>query len=248
MKMFKFILTTLFATMFFYGFSQKNIEVQHFDKVVISPFIRVTLVEGNQETVTIEEASVEHKKIIVEITGTTLRIYLEGAKEIPNVDLKAVSKGDKENYPNYYGTVVTATITYKNLAEVSVRGEEPLHFKSPLVGDDFRLKVYGTSVVVMNEADLKECHVSLYGEGTFEVRNGRIGYQHYTVYGTGKVNTMAIEGTKSKITSYGSSDFQVNVSEQIKFNAFGDASLRNKGNAIIVKGLQFGDMNISKAD
>lgn len=248
MRHLKFVFTTLLSASLFVAFGQKTIEVQHFDKVIISPFIRATLVEGDEEKVTIENATVEPQKVIVEVNGSTLRIYLEGAKEVPNVDLKAVAKGDKENYPNYFGTVVTATITYKELDEVSVRGEEPLEFKSPLKGDEFRLKVYGTSDVVINETDLNECHVSIYGDGTLDVRKGRIGYQHYIVYGTGSINSAAIEGAKSKITSYGNADFQVNISDQIKLNSFGEASLRNKGNAQIIRGMQFGDTRISKMD
>lgn len=247
MKQLKFILTSLFATILCAGYAQETIEVEHFDKVIISPFISVTFVEGNNESVMIENCTVDHQKVNIEVNGTTLRIYLEGAKDVPNVDLNNLAKGDAE-YPNYHGTVVKAIVTYKNLEDVSIRGEEPQLFKSALKGDNFRLKVYGTSEVVLNEVDLDECHAIIYGEGSLDIKAGRIDFQHYTVYGTGSINSLDIIGSRSKITAYGNSDFHVNVSDEIKFNSFGEASLHYKGNAQVFKGFQIGETRISKLD
>jgi|694.fasta_scaffold29101_6 hypothetical protein len=242
----KLFLTSVLACFILQGFAQKTIEVAHFDKVIISPFIRVTFVEGTEEKVSIENCTIDHQLVNVEVNGTTLRIYLDGAKEIPNVDINALKNGDTDKYPDYHGTVVTATVTYKSLVDVSIRGEEPQVFTSPLKGKDFRLKVYGTSPITFNEVDLDECHAILYGDGSLEMLAGRIGYQHYTVYGTGSINSLAINGNSSKINAYGEADFFVNVSDQIKINAFGEASLHYKGNALVSKGIQIGEMKINK--
>jgi hypothetical protein len=246
MQLLKLILPTILVASLSSGFSQKSINVKHFDKAIISPFISVTFVEGSEEMVSIENCTVDHQLVNVEVNGTTLRIYLEGAKEIPNVDVNKIKKGDTENYPDYYGTVLKATVTYKSLADVSIRGEEPQVFKSALKGSDFRLKVYGTSEVTIKEVDLDKCHAILYGDGSLSMLNGRIDFQQYTVYGTGSINSLAIKGNSSKITSYGEADFYVNVSDQIKINAFGEASLHYTGDALVSKGIQIGEMRINK--
>ncbi|MCU0405055.1 MAG: DUF2807 domain-containing protein [Chitinophagaceae bacterium] len=223
MQLLKLILPTILVASLSSGFSQKSINVKHFDKAIISPFISVTFVEGSEEMVSIENCTVDHQLVNVEVNGTTLRIYLEG-----------------------YGTVLKATVTYKSLADVSIRGEEPQVFKSALKGSDFRLKVYGTSEVTINEVDLDKCHAILYGDGSLSMLNGRIDFQQYTVYGTGSINSLAIKGNSSKITSYGEADFYVNVSDQIKINAFGEASLHYTGDALVSKGIQIGEMRINK--
>ena len=243
----KLFLTSFLACFLLQGFAQKKaIEVAHFDKVIISPFIRVTFVEGTEEKVSIENCTIDDQQVNVEVNGTTLRIYLDGAKEIPNVDINSLKNGDTDKYPDYHGTVLTATVTYKSLVDVSIRGEEPQVFTSTLKGKDFRLKVYGTSPIIFNEVDLDECHAIFYGDGSLEMLAGRIGYQHYTVYGTGSINSLAINGNSSKITAYGEADFFVNVSDQIKINSFGEASLHYKGNALVSKGIQIGEMKINK--
>lgn len=246
MQHLKVYLTFFLVMRLFSGFAQQTIEVHPFNKVIISPFIQVTFVEGSEEKVTIENSTVDNQLLHIEVNGNTLRLYLEGAKEVPNVDIKVNKKGDLDNYHNYRGTVVTATITYKKLVDVSVRGEELLIFKSPLTGKTFRLKVYGTAEVNMNEVDLDECHATIYGESTLNIKSGRIGYQRYTVYGSSSINSLAINSNSSKLTSYGEAKFYVNVSDIIKINAFGEALLQYKGDAIVSRGIQIGEMTIDR--
>lgn len=246
MQYLKYILTSFLVTTLSAVFGQYTLEVQSFDKVIISPFIRVTFIEDTHESVTIEACRVEHEKLYIEVNGTTLRMYLEGAKELPNVNLNAFSKGNPEEYPDYEGTVVRAIIRYKKLTDVSIRGEEPQHFASTLRGDAFRLKVYGTSEVVLDEVDLGECHATIYGEAALRIKAGHIDFQHYVVYGSGSINSLDINGSRSKITSYGDADFRVNVSDRIKINSFGDVSVQYKGNALISWGIQLGEVRVNK--
>jgi len=242
----KLFLTLILGTSLCAGYSQKAIEVKHFDKAIISPFISVTFVEGTEEMVAIENCTIDHQMVNIEVNGTTLRIYLDGAKEIPNVDLNSMTKGETEKYPDYHGTVLKATVTYKSLTDVSIRGEEPQVFKSTLKGNDFRLKVYGTSEVTFKEVDLDEFHAIYYGDGSLNMLAGRIGFQQYTVYGTGTINALDINGNSGKITAYGEADFYVNVSGQLKINAIGESSLYYKGDPLVSKGIQIGEMKISK--
>src|SRR6266487_5932506 len=60
--------------------------VDHFTKVIVSPYIQVTFVEGDEESVTINKIKVDEKKLHIEVNNTTLRIYLEGAKDIPKYE------------------------------------------------------------------------------------------------------------------------------------------------------------------
>jgi hypothetical protein len=222
-------------------------KTDHFSKIIVSPYIQVTLVQGDEESVAINEMYVDTAKLHIEVNDNTLRIYLEGAKDFPGNE-KDYSNGYKETHPLYSNTSVVATITYKTLEVLSLRGEEDQLCKGPINGDKFTLKVYGESNITFNEMNLQQLSATLYGESTLEIKAGSIKDQKYTCYGEGKINSLAIEGSTSHVTAFGTADFKLNVSNRIKITAYGDAELHYKGNPEINKGLHFGDMVIDKMD
>jgi hypothetical protein len=81
-----------------------------------------------------------------------------------------------------------------------------------------------------------------------EIKAGSVTDQRYTCYGESKVNSLAIDGSTSRITAYGRADLKVNVSDRIKVTSYGEAQLNYKGNPAIEKGMHFGDMVINKLD
>ncbi len=243
----KFSLTILIVFVFEATFAQNTTAVNHFDKIIISPHVQVTFIEGNEESVTIEKSTVSNEKINIEVNNGTLRIYLDGAKEVEKNET-VYENGYREKRPIYKGTVVTATVTYKTLDDLSVRGEETQVCKSLLKGDKFRLKIYGESQVYLNEVSLGELQTTIYGESFLEIKSGTVKNQKYTVYGESKVNSLGINNSTTKITAYGEANFRVNVSDEIKITAFGEAKLEYKGNPTINKGLHIGEMQINKID
>lgn len=219
--------------------------VAHFEKIIVSPYIQVTFVEGDKEEVNIESCSVDKSKLHMEVNNKTLWVYLDGAKQIPKNET-SYENGYKEKHSIYNGTVVTATITYKMLNSLSIRGDETQLFKSAVAADDFDLKLYGETKLTMNEVSFGELHTKLYGENTLEIKAGTIKEQHYTSYGESKINTIAVNGRSGYVVSYGDSDFTLNAADKIKLTAFGDAKLHYKGDPEIVKGIHIGDMLIDK--
>jgi len=75
-------------------------KTDHFSKIIISPYIQVTLVQGDEESVTINELYVDTAKLHIEVNDNTLRIYLEGAKDFPGYE-KDYSNGYKEKHILY---------------------------------------------------------------------------------------------------------------------------------------------------
>lgn len=218
-----------------------------FNKVIVSPYIQVTLVQGDEESVTVNELHVDSSKLNIEVNDKTLRIYLDGAKDLPKNE-KDYSNGYKETHPLYRNTSVVVTITYKKLEALSLRGEENQLCKSPINGDKFMLKIYGESNVTFNEMNLDQLAATLYGEGTLEIKAGSIKYQKYTSYGESKVNTLAVSSNMGRVTAFGRADFKLNVTDRIKITSYGEAELHYKGNPSIDKGLNFGDVVINKID
>ena len=227
------------------GFSQ-TIAVRSFHKVIISPYIEATFIQGDQERVVINKSIVDPDKLHVESQNGTLRIYLEGAKVIPR-NRRDAKKNSYDNslYPVH---AVTATIYYKKLDALSLRGEERFVVTSPLSADRFTLKLYGESAITFSVVQINDLRGTLYGEGSVEFQSGAINQQTYTCYGEGSVNATAISSTEAKLTAYGESDFSLNVDDRIRITSFGEATLRYKGNAQVIKGIHVGGVDVARLD
>ncbi len=220
--------------------------VDHFHKVIISPYIQVSFVAGDRESVTINSIIVDSSKLHVEVKHGTLRLYLDGAKEIPHNDHQDYKgNGSGHLYPNH---AVIATITYRKLDALSLRGEETYLCESPLSSNQFHLRVYGESRVIFTEVHFQKLHTTIYGESSLDIKSGVVNKQYYTCYGEGKVNTTAITGQRGKITAYGEAEFRLNVSDRIKITSIGQAKLRYMGNPDIVRGIHIGGVDMQKLD
>ncbi len=223
----------------------KTITVNHFDKVIISPHIQVTFIEGDKEAVYIENISVPIKKLNVEVIGKTLRIYLDDAKMVTKSE-----KVDDEKWKGkrsiYKGTIATVIVTYKNLEELSLRGEETIICESLLKVERFRLKIYGGSQVYLNKVALGMLQTTIYGESFLEIKEGTIEKQKITAYGETKVNTLGVHNTTTKITAYGEGSYRINVSENLKVTAYGKATIAYMGNPNVNKGIIIGETTIQK--
>ncbi|MEO0525970.1 MAG: head GIN domain-containing protein [Bacteroidota bacterium] len=223
----------------------KTFDVKPFEKVIVSPHIEVTLKQGDEEVVSIEDAEVPLEKINVKVEGNTLRIYLDGAKM--NTKSEKIKDGNwKGRRSIYQGKMVTATITYKTLNRLSIRGEETARCESPIEQDEFDLTIYGESKVHLNSVDLQNLTVTIYGESYLEIDKGSVGRQKYTSYGESEVNTLGMKNLSTKITAYGESDFRIKVSDRLKVTCYGEAEIRYEGDPEVNKGIVIGEASIQK--
>lgn len=227
------------------GYAQPG-PVEPFHKVIISPYIQATFVQGDKESVTINGIIADSSKLHVEVNHGTLRIYLDGAKDIPH-NTHGDYKGDG-SYPLYPNHAVIATIVYRKLDALSLRGEETYLCESPLSARLFHLWVYGESRVIFTEVHFNKMRSKIYGESSLDIKSGVVNRQYYTCYGEGKVNTTGITGQRSKITAYGEAEFRLNVSDRIKITSIGQAKLCYMGNPDIVKGIHIGGVDVKKLD
>ena len=223
----------------------KTYSVESFDKVIVSPHISVTFIEGDTESVVIESISEPVQKMNVEVEGKTLRLYLDGAKMVTKSE-KIEGDEWKGKRSIYKGTIATVTVTYKTLEELSLRGEETFVCKSALSMEQFRLKIYGESQVYLNEVDLDRLQTTIYGESYLELKEGRIERQKITAYGETKVNTLGVSSATAKITAYGEGSYRIKVSDRLKVTAYGEATVAYEGNPDVDKGIVIGEATIQK--
>ena len=246
MRVFKTIFAALFLFAAAVTANAQTRLVGHFTKVIISPYIQVVFVQGETESVAVNDIIVDSGNLHIEVQNNTLRVYLDGAKDIPKYEKTYNQDGRTQTNRLYPNHAVVATVTYKSLEALSLRGEETHLIKSPLNADKFTLRVYGESKVTFAEMHVRELSTVMYGESTLEIKAGSAEEQYFTCYGEGKINTTAITGRESKLTAYGEAEFKMNVSDRIKITAFGAAKVRYMGNPNIVKGLHFGELDLQK--
>ncbi len=226
-------------------FAQTKKNVESFNKVIISPHIETTFVQGDEESVTILDSTEPEDKINIEVSGKTLRVYLDGAKEVTK-NKKVKTKHYKIKKPIYNGKVLSIVVTYKTLAVLSLRGEERTLVKDKLTNNSFKLRIYGESEITFNEIDFEDFDVDVYGESQLTIKKGKTDHQSITAYGEGVINMVDVENKISKLKAYGEAEIRLNSSQKIRFTAYGEAELYYKGNAEVTQGLSFGDSRVTR--
>ena len=223
----------------------KVIDVETFDKILVSPHIEVVFRAGDKESVSIESIIVPIEKINVVVKNNTLSVYLDEAK-IVSGNKKEYRNGNTYKTSIYKGTIAKAVITYKKLNSLDLRGEERFVFENTIRAKKLRLKIYGESQVYMNEVDIQNLQVSIYGESYLEIRQGKIDTQKLTAYGESKVNTLNVKNKETKLTAYGDGIFQLNASERLKITSYGEATINYSGSPELHKGIVIGETQITK--
>lgn len=227
--------------------AQTKKTIEPFNKVIISPHIETTFVQGDEASVTILENTLTDDKVNIEVNGETLRVYLDDAKETTKHE-SVVKNGVKMKVPIYKGKVLTILVTYKSIDNLSLRGEQRTICESLIKVEKFKLKIYGESQVTFNDVNFKEFEVDIYGESQLTIKKGITKNQKITAYGEGEINLVGIDNKTSKLKAYGEAEFTINASEQIKFTTYGEAELHYKGTASVKTGLSFGDSKINRID
>ncbi len=226
-------------------YGQSTYTVEPFEKVVVNPHIQVTFIKGDEASVSINSNKVSDDKLNIEVKGGTLNLYLDGARVFTKSQKHKRDKW-KTKRSLYQGTVVTATITYKTINSLSLRGEETFVFKSPISQEELKLKAYGEPKIYMGMVDLEALQATIYGEGILNIEDGTIENQKTTCYGECMINTPKIKNRNSKVTAYGEGEFYLNVSDNLKVTAYGEAMVRYHGNAQVSKGVILGEAKIKK--
>ena len=227
--------------------AQTKQTVESFNKVIISPHIETTFVQGDEESVTILNSTESEDKINIEVNNKTLQVYLDDAKKTTKSET-ITKDGMKMKVPIYKGKVLTIVVAYKNIDELSLRGEQRTLCKDVIDVEKFILNIYGESQVTFNEVNFETFNVDIYGESDLLIKKGTIAKQNITAYGAGTINLVEVNNKASKLKAYGEAVFTIQASEYIKFTAYGEATLRYKGNAELSKGLSFGDSEITRID
>lgn len=218
-------------------------EIKSFTRIIASPRINLILRKGDTEKVTVEFNDIAKGKVNVEVTGKTLHIFLDGARKIE----KQVSYNGHRGYHGIYeGARVTAYVTYKNLEELEIRGEQELTCYDAIESEEFTLRAYGENDITLASLRANFFRVSMYGENKLHIKDGKVKEQRYKLYGENDVNTLDMKSAYISTSIFGEGDMRIHSAKEVRINAFGEPTLQVIGDARIHKRLVFGHATVRR--
>lgn len=219
-----------------------------FDKIITSPYVSIVLAAGEQETIQLQYQNIEPDKVNYSVRHKTLRIYLNDARI--TVKNRKERDGDYEyKHPIYDKSVkVIAYVTYRQLKNLQIRGEEEVVCQDKLISDVFRLKVYGQATVRLAALQANRFKAALYGENNVTIQSGQATKQQYRVFGENRLDTEKLTGETVSAHTYGDSQLSVYASNRIGVMAFGESDIRYAGGAALHKGLVIGEVTIHRVE
>lgn len=223
----------------------KIFPVDQFDEVIISPHIQVTFVKGEKDEVHIESISVSEDKLNIEVKGNKLSIYLDDAKMTTKSE--KIDSGDYTyKQAIYKGTVVKATLIYKHINELSLRGEQDFICESLFDQNELELDIYGECNVLFKKINVNHLKTTIYGESILTIESGSTISQKYVCYGESEINTKNLSSEKTKVTAYGEAILEIKVTDELKVTSYGEATIKYIGNPNISKGIVIGETTIKR--
>lgn len=240
-----FALALLFT--FCKSYSQEYRSVDPFTKVLVGPHIELILEKGASETVLLSNLDISEDEINVKVTGKTLKIYLDEARVTTKYH-KIYENGYMRKIPVYKGTKVRATVSYKYLENMSLRGEERHEVKSDIDADKVKVKMYGDGQLHISSISSDYLKAKLYGDNLIKIDGGDIRKQKYKSYGENVIDSRNLKSLVAKSSNFGESEIRLHAVEKIKFSSLGESSIEYSGVSRIRKGIVLGDNEIQRVD
>ncbi|MEL7006068.1 MAG: DUF2807 domain-containing protein [Bacteroidota bacterium] len=224
-------------------------KLKSFNKIIVSPRVQLELVKGDQESIELEYRNINPAKVNVEVSGKTLKIYLDDAKYIVKND-----KSKKYHRRNGWwdqrmydeNVQVRAYVTYNTLKRLQVRGEEDIEITSPLEADRFKLKLYGESVVRISSLKTNKFKAVLIGENRLEVKEGNAKKQKYKSIGENWVRADGLESEFAIASFIGEGRAKIKANDHLRVSSIGESEVVFSGNPRVRKGIVLGYVDIRK--
>ena len=214
-----------------------------FNKIVASPRVNVVLQKGDRESICLTYSNVSPENVNVIVTGNKLRIYLDHARVVEKRE-RTYWDGNRRTQSIYRNASVTAFITFRELKEIEVRGDQELTCQDEINVDKLKLRAYGETQIDLAALNTKKFKASLYGENNLKIRSGEAGHQVYRLFGENKIDTRGLSSTSASTRIYGEGRLSLTASKQLVINAFGEPVIRVNGSPHINKGIVIGRADI----
>lgn len=222
-------------------------KISTFNKLEVGGSFDVIIEQGNNNIVTIESKGIDPEKIITEVKGDVLKVYLE-----------------KGSYRNINTTVF---ITYKSLEGISSSGSGNLICKSNLSAPAFKfsnsgsgnatsqgniqaehlsINLSGSGNVKVASLEAEEFDLSMSGSGNFDASSGYATKLLIHKSGSGDIKATGVKSDICSVNMSGSGNVAISANQSIEANMSGSGNINYQGDATISKVKISGSGEINK--
>jgi len=219
-----------------------EMDLKHFTRIVASPRINVILNKGENEFIRLVYHGVSRSNIHIQVTGKTLRIFLDHARKIEGRKSYKNQYGGRESL--YEGASLTAYVTYKELDMLEIRGNQELTCQDPIESEEFVLRAYGENEITLTSLHTAYFKAKLYGQNNLKIKKGRALEQKYMLYGENKIDARKFRSDYSVTRIFGEGSLRINTAEEVRIDAFGEPRIYVDGGAHINRRLIVGKATI----
>lgn len=217
-------------------------DLKHFTRIVASPRINLILNKGENESVRLIYNDVMKDKINIEVSGRTLRIFLDDARKVEKMKPQEHRYGNRESL--YEGASVTAYVTYRDLEMLEIRGNQELTCHDAIESEAFILRAYGENEITLSSLKTEYFKAKLYGENDLHIKKGKVIEQKYMLYGENKIDTRDLKSDYIVTSIFGEGTLKINSSEEVRVDAFGEPMIYVDGGAQVNRRLVIGRATI----
>jgi hypothetical protein len=231
------------------GQSTEKRNLTAFDKVFISGALDAVLENGQNESVSIESTNLPTEKIVTEVKGNALYVYIDNKNEI------------------YRNVRVKVLITCKNLVAINKSGSGNLSGGASFKADDFSVDLSGSGNIKLDGSiQAKEVRVNksgsgntkigsieaenvsvvVSGSGNTDIASGSSKKQTIRLSGSGNINMPAVNSETSIASISGSGDINIQVSKSLDGKISGSGNIMYHGNAQVTNSSISGSGRIHK--
>ena len=221
-------------------------KLSSFSKLDIGGPFEVIMEKGSEESVKITAEGVSLEKIITEVKGNTLDIYLERG-EYRNIKAKIY-------------------LTFKSLDAIDKSGSGNLTCNSDLSANNFdlglsgsgnvsskkikaqhvKIRKSGSGNIKLAALETDDADLSLSGSGDAEIEDGTAKIQSVHISGSGNIRTHGLKSNECTASISGSGNIDVSVSQSLEGRISGSGNIVYDGDAQVKKMGISGSGRISK--
>lgn len=189
---------------------------QHVEERALPPFkalkageaIEVYLKKGDDEQVRIETEGVDIEKVITDVSGQTLKIYMERG--------------------NYKNRKVKAYVTFKSLEEINCNSAADIQGESIIEGDHLRINVNSAANVRL-EVKVNGLDIKVTSSGELNI-SGSAKRTNVDISSAGDLNAYNLISEHTTINVSSGGVAKVTASKELNAKANSGGNIRYKGN------------------
>ncbi|MEO8176653.1 MAG: head GIN domain-containing protein [Sphingomicrobium sp.] len=195
----------------------RNYQIGPFQRLEVAGPYEVTVTTGGAPSVSASGSEDAIARMVVEVTGDTLRIHPEKRSRM--------SLGWSSN-----GAPVKLTVSVPSLSAAEIAGSGSIAVDK-VAGDMFEAEVAGSGGLQLGQVDVQRLKAGIAGSGNFHAGTGRAAVAQFGVTGSGDIDAASLVTETSSVSIAGSGNVTAHATGTAKVNIAGSGDVKMSGGA-----------------